>query len=152
MTGVSQDISERKTAEATLRNFAAELEERVEQRTQEREAMSAQLHEAQKLETLGQLTGGVAHDFNNLLTPIVGSLDLIRRKTDDPRTQKLLDGALKASERARMLVSRLLAFARRQNLEARPINVSALADGMVDLIQRSIGPTIRLDFELKLRQ
>lgn len=149
MVGVSQDISDRKTSEETLRNFAAELESRVEERTREREIISAQLHEAQKLETLGQLTGGVAHDFNNLLTPIVGTLDLVRRKTDDERMQKLLDGALKASDRARTLVTRLLAFARRQNLEARPINVSALVDGMVDLIQRSIGPTIRLGVQIE---
>jgi len=147
MTGVSQDITERKAAEETLRNFTVELEKRVEERTREREAVSAQLHEAQKLETLGQLTGGVAHDFNNLLTPIVGTLDLVRRKAEDPRTQKLLDGALQASERARTLVARLLAFARRQNLESRATDIGALVEGMVDLIRRSIGPTIRLDFE-----
>ena len=145
MTGVSQDITDRKTSEETLRNFTIELEKRVEERTREREAVSAQLHEAQKLETLGHLTGGVAHDFNNLLTPIVGTLDLLRRKADEPRTQKLLDGALQASERASTLVARLLAFARRQNLEARAVDVGALVDGMVDLIQRSIGPTIRLE-------
>ncbi|MBA2934441.1 response regulator [Sphingomonas sp. CGMCC 1.13654] len=148
LVGVSQDITERKASEETLRNFAAELEKRVEQRTREHEAMTAQLHEAQKLETLGQLTGGVAHDFNNLLTPIVGTLDMVRRKTDDPRTQKLLDGALQASERARTLVARLLAFARRQNLEAQPVDVTALVDGMTDLIQRSIGPTISLDVRI----
>ncbi|NHB12625.1 hybrid sensor histidine kinase/response regulator, partial [Burkholderia cepacia] len=79
-----------------------------------------------------------------LLTPIVGTLDLLRRKADEPRTQKLLDGALQASERASTLVARLLAFARRQNLEARAVDVGELVDGMVDLIQRSIGPTIRL--------
>ncbi|MBA2932907.1 response regulator [Sphingomonas sp. CGMCC 1.13654] len=149
LVGVSQDITDRKASEETLRNFAAELEDRVERRTREHEAMTAQLHEAQKLETLGQLTGGVAHDFNNLLTPIVGTLDLVRRKTDDLRTQRLLDGALQASERARTLVARLLAFARRQNLEARPVDVTALVDGMVDLIQRSIGPTIRLEVRIE---
>lgn len=146
LAGVSQDITERKSSEQTLRNFAAELEKRVEERTREREAVSAQLHEAQKLETLGQLTGGVAHDFNNLLTPIVGTLDMVRRRVDDARTQRLLDGALQASERARTLVARLLAFARRQNLEARPVDVAVLIEGIVDLIQRSIGPTISLEF------
>ncbi|MAF29889.1 MAG: hybrid sensor histidine kinase/response regulator [Croceicoccus sp.] len=146
MTGVSQDITERKASEETLRNFTVELEKRVEERTLEREAVSAQLHEAQKLETLGQLTGGVAHDFNNLLTPIVGTLDLVRRRIEDERMQKLLDGALQASERARTLVARLLAFARRQNLEARATDISLLVEGMVDLIQRSIGPTIHIDF------
>jgi PAS domain S-box-containing protein len=147
LVGISQDISERRIADETLRNFTAELEQRVEQRTRESEVMMAQLHEAQKLETLGQLTGGVAHDFNNLLTPIVGTLDMLRRRSPDERTSKLLDGALKASERARTLVARLLAFARRQNLEARPVDVCELVEGMIDLIQRSIGPTIRLDFD-----
>ncbi|WP_423142907.1 response regulator [Parablastomonas sp. CN1-191] len=146
LVGVSQDISERRAAEETLRNFTAELEKRVEERTREREVMMAQLHEAQKLETLGQLTGGVAHDFNNLLTPIVGTLDMLRRRAADERTQRLLDGALKASDRARTLVARLLAFARRQNLEARPVDIAELVEGMVDLIQRSIGPTIKLEF------
>jgi signal transduction histidine kinase len=146
VVGISHDVTERRAAEETLRNFTAELEQRVEERTREREAMMAQLHEAQKLETLGQLTGGVAHDFNNLLTPIVGTLDLLRRRSADDRTGKLLDGALKASERARMLIARLLAFARRQNLEARPVDICDLVEGMVDLVQRSIGPTIPLEF------
>lgn len=145
ITGVSQDITARKTAEETLRDFAAELELRVAERTREYADAMAQLHEAQKLETLGQLTGGVAHDFNNLLTPIVGSLDLIRQKISDERLLKLVDGALQASERARTLVARLLAFARRQNLETLPVDVAALIAGMADLIQRSVGPTIALE-------
>ncbi|MDO9367340.1 MAG: response regulator [Sphingopyxis sp.] len=148
MTGVSQEITDRKISEETLRNFAAELEQRVEERTREHAEVTAQLHEAQKLETLGQLTGGVAHDFNNLLTPIVGSLDIARQKVDDPRLQKLLDGALQSSERARTLVARLLAFARRQNLETLPVDVRALVAGMEDLVRRSIGPTVDFRFEL----
>ena len=143
-TGVSQDITERREAEEALRQLAAELEERVEQRTREREAVAAQLHEAQKLETLGQLTGGVAHDFNNLLTPILGGLDMLRRIHGDDRSQRLIDGALQASERARTLVSRLLAFARRQNLEARPVDTVALVEGMLDLMKRSLGPRIEV--------
>lgn len=148
MTGVSVEITDRKSSEETLRNFAAELEQRVEERTREYADVMAQLHEAQKLETLGQLTGGVAHDFNNLLTPIVGSLDIARQKVTDPRLQKLLDGALQSSERARTLVARLLAFARRQNLETLPVDVRALIGGMEDLVRRSIGPTIEFRFEL----
>ena len=146
LVGVSQDITDRKSAEETLRNFTVELENRVEERTRERETVAAQLHEAQKLETLGQLTGGVAHDFNNLLTPIVGTLDMVRRRSEDQRTQLLLDGALKAADRAKTLVARLLAFARRQNLEARPVDTGQLVEGMVDLIRRSIGPTVKLEF------
>ncbi|MBA4750972.1 MAG: response regulator [Sphingopyxis sp.] len=147
MTGVSQDITERKNAEERLRDFAVELEQRVADRTREYAAAMAQLHEAQKLETLGQLTGGVAHDFNNLLTPIVGSLDLVRQKISDERLQKLVDGAQQSAERARTLVSRLLAFARRQNLETSPVDVPALIEGMADLIQRSVGPTIELQLQ-----
>jgi signal transduction histidine kinase len=148
MIGVSQEITERKAAEETLRNFAVELEQRVEERTREHAEIMAQLHEAQKLETLGQLTGGVAHDFNNLLTPIVGSLDILRTKISDARLQKLLDGALQSSERARTLVARLLAFARRQNLETLPVDVRKLIDGMEELVRRSIGPTIELSVDL----
>jgi len=148
MIGVSQEITDRKAAEETLRNFAVELEQRVEERTREHAEVMAQLHEAQKLETLGQLTGGVAHDFNNLLTPIVGSLDILRTKITDARLQKLLDGALQSSERARTLVARLLAFARRQNLETLPVDVKELIEGMEELVQRSIGPTIELRVDL----
>ncbi|MEI4505206.1 response regulator [Sphingopyxis sp. CCNWLW253] len=148
MIGVSQEITERKAAEETLRNFAVELEKRVEERTREHAEVMMQLHEAQKLETLGQLTGGVAHDFNNLLTPIVGSLDILRTKITEPRLQKLLDGALQSSERARTLVARLLAFARRQNLETLPVDVKELIAGMEELVHRSIGPTIDLSVDL----
>jgi len=151
MTGVSQEITGRKTAEETLRNFTVELEQRVEERTREYGEAMAQLHEAQKLETLGRLTGGVAHDFNNLLTPIVGSLDLVRRRITDERLQHLVDGALQSSERARTLVARLLAFARRQNLETLPVDVVALIAGIAELIQRSIGPTITLVLALDER-
>ena len=147
MVGVSQEVTERKRSEAALRDFAVEMERRVEERTRERETMSAQLHEAQKLETLGQLTGGVAHDFNNLLTPVIGNLDLLRRRHDDERSQRLITSALQASERARTLVSRLLAFARRQNLEAQAVDTSALVQGMLDLVRRSLGPRIAIRVE-----
>lgn len=143
-TGVSHDITERKKAEKSLRELANELERRVDERTREREMALAQLHEAQKLETLGQLTGGVAHDFNNLLTPVMGGLDMLRRMHSDSRSQRLIEGALQASDRARTLVSRLLAFARRQNLEARPVDTANLVEGMLDLIKRSLGPQIQV--------
>jgi CheY-like chemotaxis protein len=99
-----------------------------------------------KLETLGQLTGGVAHDFNNLLTPIVGALDLLHKKySSDPRSARLITGAMEASERAATLVQRLLSFARRQHLEARVIDAGELIEGMRDLVQRSIGPHVPVD-------
>jgi PAS domain S-box-containing protein len=118
----------------------------TERETKQRElaAAQAQLHEIQKLETIGQLTGGVAHDFNNLLTPIVGNLDMLRRRHDDERSQRQIGNALQAAERAKTLVSRLLAFARRQQLEARAVDIAALAHGMTDLIQRSIGPQVKV--------
>jgi signal transduction histidine kinase len=132
-----------------LHELAADLERRVELRTAERERALAQLHEAQKLETLGQLTGGVAHDFNNLLTPIVGALDMLQRKLDgrDARTERLLANALQSAGRAKMLVQRLLGFARRQTLTTGAVDLDALLNGMRDLISSSVGPTI----EIRLR-
>ena len=132
-----------------LNQLAADLEQRVEQRTAEHAIAVAQLHEAQKLETLGQLTGGVAHDFNNLLTPITGALDLLQRKygDTDPRSQRLLSNALQAADRAKTLLQRLLGFARRQTLNPQPVDIGALLTGMRDLIASSVGPTI----EVRLR-
>ena len=106
-------------------------------------AAREELNQLQKVETLGQLTGGVAHDFNNLLTPIVGSLDLIGRRDGlSPRDKRLIDGALQSAERARVLVQRLLAFARRQRLDAGPVDLGQLLNGLRELIERSIGPRI----------
>jgi len=129
-----------------LNKLATDLEQRVEQRTAEHEAALKQLHEAQKIETLGQLTGGVAHDFNNLLTPITGALDLLHRQygDGDPRTGRLLSNALQAADRAKTLVQRLLGFARRQSLKTEPVDLVALLTGMRDLVSSSIGPTIQL--------
>src|SRR5688572_12764494 len=127
-----------------LNDLAADLEQRVEERTAEREAAIEQLHEAQKLETLGQLTGGVAHDFNNLLTPITGALDLLQRKYGeaDERSDRLLTNALQAADRAKTLLQRLLGFDRRQALQTQPVDIGALLGGMRDLISSSVGPTI----------
>jgi signal transduction histidine kinase len=129
-----------------LHQLASDLERRVEERTREHEEAVAQLHEAQKLETLGQLTGGVAHDFNNLLTPITGALDLLQRKyaEDDSRSARLIANALLAADRAKTLVQRLLGFARRQTLQTQAIDVGALLGGMRDLIASSVGSTVEL--------
>ncbi len=124
MTGVVSDITARKEAEMQL----------------------AQVH---KMDAIGQLTGGVAHDFNNLLTPIVGSLDLLRRRTpDDEKAQRLIGGAMQAAERAATLTQRLLAFARRQALKPQPVDAGALIEGMSDLLKRSLGPTVDIALEL----
>jgi len=129
-----------------LHQLAADLERRVEERTAQHAEAVAQLHEAQKLETIGQLTGGVAHDFNNLLTPITGALDLLQRKyaADDPRSARLIANALLAADRAKTLVQRLLGFARRQTLQTQAVDVGALLGGMRDLIASSVGATIEL--------
>jgi PAS domain S-box-containing protein len=146
--GTQTDITDQRSAELALRNLADELETRVEERTRLHTETVAQLHEAQKIETLGQLTGGVAHDFNNLLTPVMGALDMLGRIHVDARSQRLIRGAQEASERSRTLISRLLAFARRQVLAATAVDVSKLVEGMADLIQRSLGPQIAMSLEL----
>ena len=135
-------------SEDRLRLANETLEARVEKRTREHEDALAKLHEAQKLETLGQLTGGVAHDFNNLLTPVIGNLDLLRRRLPaDSAQHRLIDVALQAASRAATLVQRLLAFARRQDLQARAVEIGGLIEGMSDLLRRSIGPTITVHID-----
>lgn len=148
LNGLSIDITDRKRIEEALQNSASTLEHLVQERTQELIATQDALRQAQKLEAMGQLTGGVAHDFNNLLTPILGSLDLLQRRgIGGEREQRLIDGALQSAERARILVQRLLAFARRQPLKSEPIDASALVLSMRDLISTTLGPqvSVRLD-------
>jgi len=117
-------------------------------KTLELQAAQAALRQSQKMEAMGQLTGGVAHDFNNLLAPIVGSLDLLKRRgLGGEREKRLIDGAAQSAERARVLVQRLLAFARRQPLQAVPVDLCALIDGMADLIASTTGAKIHLDLD-----
>ena len=136
------DIDEQKQVEQSL---AERVAEEVERRSQAEQA----LFQAQKIETLGQLTGGVAHDFNNLLTPIVGALDIAKNSlAGEPRALRLVTGAIQAADRARILVQRLLAFSRRQHLQPRAVDIAALVEGVSDLIHRSIGPRIALDIAI----
>lgn len=140
--GTCTDIHDQVLARDTLAKSAEELERQVQERTTE-------LVQLQKMESLGQLTGGIAHDFNNLLTPIVGALDILERKSElDQRSKRLLSGAIESAERARTLVSRLLAFARRQKLQARSVNVKDLIEGIVDLIRHSLGSTVSIDLDV----
>lgn len=119
-------------------------------REQERLAQAEeQLRHAQKMDAMGQLTGGVAHDFNNLLTPIVGSLDLLARKgLGGEREQRLIAGAAQSAERAKLLVQRLLAFARRQPLQPSAVDLGELVHGMADLIGSTAGPQIKVAVEV----
>ena len=132
---------EERTAELAQAN--ADLERRVEERTREREAALAQIHEMQKVESLGHLTGGVAHDFNNLLMAILGNLGLASKYTaDNPKITRLIDSAVKAAERGATLTKRMLAFARRQELKPEVVNVPRLVGGMVDMLRHTLGPQI----------
>lgn len=138
-----------RASEDTLRRLNETLEERVTQRTHALEQAQEALRQSQKLEAMGQLTGGVAHDFNNLLTPIVGSLDLLyRRGLGNDRERSLIEGAIKSADRARTLVQRLLAFARRQPLQARAIDVDTLVRDMESLISSTCGPRVRLKLQI----
>jgi signal transduction histidine kinase len=139
---------ERARAEVQLRELNESLEERVALMVAEREATVAEHHETRKMETIGQLTGGIAHDFNNLLTPIMGTLDLVRRRMDDERSRELVDCALQAADRARTLVGRLLTFARRQTLKPRAVALETLVNDMRDLIVRSLGPMIEVAIDI----
>ncbi|MGI8570438.1 MAG: response regulator [Methylocella sp.] len=138
---------EERTAELARAN--ADLEQRVEERTREREKALAQVHEMQKLESLGQLTGGVAHDFNNLLTTILSNLDLLSKKHgNDPTSGRLLGGAIRSAERGASLTKRMLAFARKQELRPAVFDPAKLIAGMEDMLKASLGPSIRITSDL----
>lgn len=120
--------------------------------TTERRKAEEALRQSQKLEAMGQLTGGVAHDFNNLLTPIIGSLDMLyRRELGSERERRLIEAGLQSAERAKTLVQRLLAFARRQPLQPRPVDVATLIGSMRDLVASTSGPRIRLTIAIDER-
>jgi len=139
------DIDQQKQTEARLRELNETLEARVAARTVELEHAHEQLRQSQKLEAMGQLTGGVSHDFNNLLTPIIGSLDLLQRHGHGgERERRLIDRALQAADRAQVLVQRLLAFARRQPLQPGPVDIAALVTNMAELVASTTGPQIEV--------
>jgi PAS domain S-box-containing protein len=122
--------------------FVTDVTERLKAEAELIETQEA-LRQSQKMEAMGQLTGGVAHDFNNLLTPIVGSLDmLMRRGLGSEREQRLISGAMQSAERAKTLVQRLLAFARRQPLQPTAVDVRALVSGLAGLLESTLGPKI----------
>ena len=129
---------------ATGRDVTAE-----KQRQAELEQAQEALRQSQKLESMGQLTGGVAHDFNNLLTPIIGSLDMLQRRgMGSEREQRLIAGAAQSAERAKTLVQRLLAFARRQPLQPIPVDLRKLVEGMAELVASTSGPRVKVELDI----
>jgi PAS domain S-box-containing protein len=125
---ITRDITERKEAQRQL------------------EAAREALLQSQKMEAIGQLTGGIAHDFNNLLMAVLGSLELMcKRLPNDPKLLALLENAVQGAQRGSLLTKRMLAFARRQELEQQAVEIPELVRGMTDMLQRSLGPTIIIE-------
>ena len=156
------DRSVEKDARDALEALNAELEDRVAERTsalaeaneklraeiRERELAGEQIRQLQKMEALGQLTGGIAHDFNNLLTAILGGLEVIRRRIDDPRSLRLIDSSISAAQRGAKLIAQLLAFARKQHLQVAYLPLNILVRDMHELLERSVGSSVRVVYDL----
>jgi two-component system NtrC family sensor kinase len=138
----TESLVRRKTAieHDALRRLVAETERR-----RQAEAMAQQ---SQKMEALGRLTGGVAHDFNNLLAVILASLELVLRREKEPRAVRLLQTATQAAERGAKLTAQMLAFSRKHEVAVRPVDVNAVIEGMDDLLRRTLGPSVRLHYDL----
>jgi PAS domain S-box-containing protein len=112
----------------------------------ERRAAEEKLRHAQKMEAVGQFTGGAAHDFNNLLMAVLGSLEILRKRLpDDPKMLSLLDNAVQGAKRGTTLTQRMLAFARRQELKTETVELARLIDNVRDLMERSLGPAVSID-------
>ena len=125
---ITRDVTEKKLAEREL------------------EVARETLFQAQKMEAVGQLTGGIAHDFNNLLMAILGSLELVRKRLPpEPSVARFLDNAIEGAQRGAVLTQRMLAFARRQDLNPVAVDLATLVEGMMGLLHSSLGPTIRVE-------
>jgi len=140
------DVTERVRVHADLLRHREHLEELVLARTQELAQAQAALHQAQKMEAVGRLTGGVAHDFNNLLQVVGGNLQLLETSLhDDPKARRRIENARMAVERGATLTSQLLAFARRQPLRPKVIDAARLMHDMAHMMRRVIGEGIALE-------
>jgi PAS domain S-box-containing protein len=145
---IVRDVTARKRDEALLRELNSSLEKRVAAEIAERTKTEEALRQSQKMEAVGQLTGGLAHDFNNLLTGVTGNLELLLTRIMQGRTRDLeryVKAAQGAAERAASLTHRLLAFSRRQTLDPKPTNLNRLVRGMEELIRRTVGPAITVE-------
>ncbi|MDB5654496.1 MAG: signal transduction histidine kinase [Tardiphaga sp.] len=142
----TRNAIERRRAEQELRALAGSLERQVEARTAELRESEATLRQSQKMEAVGQLTGGVAHDFNNLLQVVSGNLQLLGRDiAGNAKAQRRVDNASIAVDRGAKLASQLLAFGRRQALEPKVINVGRLVTGMDEMLRRSLGEAVEIE-------
>ena len=140
--------AERDRAAAALRVLNETLEQRIAERTAELMHAEEALRQSQKMEAVGQLTGGLAHDFNNLLTGISGSLELLATRVGQGRLTDLdryVGAAQSAAKRAAALTHRLLAFSRRQTLDPKPTNINRLVGGLEELIRRTVGPAVEIE-------
>ena len=147
--GTNTDIDERRRQAEELSTLNATLEERVILRTNDLMVAEEALRQSQKMEAVGQLTGGLAHDFNNMLAGIVGSLELMQTRMLQGRMsdmERYIGAAQGAAKRAAALTHRLLAFSRRQTLDPKPTDVNRLVEGMVDLVRRTVGPAVPVEF------
>jgi len=144
--GTNTDIEDQKSAANILLHMNEILEREVQQRTAERDRTTLALQQAQKMEAIGKLTGGVAHDFNNLLQVISGNLQLLRREVaGNPHAERRLDNALAGVQRGAKLASYLLAFGRRQALDPRVVRIGRFIAGMEDMLRRSLGEEVEIE-------
>ncbi|HET8996152.1 MAG TPA: ATP-binding protein, partial [Acetobacteraceae bacterium] len=153
--GSCTDIDDAVNARETLARSREELERLVDERTVslqremlEREKAEAALAQAQKMEAVGQLTGGVAHDFNNLLTAVLASLEMISSRSTDERVLRFAANAQRAAERGARLTQQLLAFSRRQRLRPESVDMNGLIRGMNELVTRAIGASVQFESRL----
>jgi PAS domain S-box-containing protein len=142
-----REIEERKRAQEALQQLNETLEQQVTERTEQLRRNEDALRQSQKMEAVGQLTGGVAHDFNNLLQVIIGNIETLQRNlpTESARLQRVARNAMTGAQRAASLTQRLLAFSRRQPLDPKPIDANVLVNGMSEMIHRTLGETISVE-------